>query len=370
MKNIPTENDLKNFALKFDNEIAKPLINAGFNNYNVFDILNINRQELRHSDFLAFLFDPSKSGDIGRQFLKNFLALLTKEVNSGLDFYTMLYGNIENVNVNREVFIEDGRIDILIDMEISKEKSEKLLIAIENKVDSTEHDNQLTKYKTFLFSQKYESYKKILLLLSPAKTNPKSDREWHAIDYSLIYKALDTIDTDDADNKIKILIDDYKQKIRSEFKMDINDELKQQAIEIYVNNRKVLDFIFENKPDWREETAKIIRKCLVKKGAVLESENQNVHIAFTSDEIKNYQKYYFQINIDNMSFYFQNSNCRLCKVEWLFGNRQDSLAEAKRFENEYIFDSEKLNEACQRLIDRIFEPDGLIDKCVKKVKLI
>ena len=45
------EQQLQNFVLTFESEIVLPLVSAGFerNKYNVFDILNINRQELRHS---------------------------------------------------------------------------------------------------------------------------------------------------------------------------------------------------------------------------------------------------------------------------------------------------------------------------------
>lgn len=364
-----TKEELKNFALNFDNEITKPLIKAGFDKYNIFDILNINRQELRHSDFLAFLFDPNKSGEIGRQFLKSFLALLAKEVNSDIDFYTMLYGNIENVDVSREVFVKDGRIDILIDLEISKDKTEKIIIAIENKVDSEEHGNQLTNYEDFLFSAKYSKHKKIMLLLSPKKIAPKKDNNWKAIDYFLIYQALDRVGIEDADTTIKTLINDYKQKIRREFEMDINDELKQQAIEIYKNNRKIFDFIYESKPDWREETAKIIRSLLTQSGAKLQSESQNVYIAFTTDALKDYNDYFFQINLNNMSFCFMKDiTHQQCKVQWLFGSNQESGDEAKRFEKEYVFDLEELNKQCNLIIYRIFEANGIIAKCLASLK--
>ena len=89
MVQIPTEKELQDFALKFDNEIVRPLVNAGFAKYNIFDILNINRQELRHSDFLAFLLDPNKSGEIGLQFLRNFLTVLAKDIAPQLSFFNM-----------------------------------------------------------------------------------------------------------------------------------------------------------------------------------------------------------------------------------------------------------------------------------------
>ena len=38
MAQIPTEEELQNFALNFENKIVRPLVSAGFNKYNIFDI--------------------------------------------------------------------------------------------------------------------------------------------------------------------------------------------------------------------------------------------------------------------------------------------------------------------------------------------
>ena len=56
MAQTPTLNELQEFALNFDKNIKQPLVQAGYDSCNIFDILNIKRRELSHSDFLAFLF--------------------------------------------------------------------------------------------------------------------------------------------------------------------------------------------------------------------------------------------------------------------------------------------------------------------------
>ena len=210
MAQIPTEEELQNFALNFENKIVRPLVSAGFNKYNIFDILNIGRQELRHSDFLAFLLDPSKSGQIGEQFLRNFITLLAKNIASDLNFFDMLYGNIDKVNVYREVAVKDGRIDILFDFEITRDKTQKIVVAIENKVDSDQHDNQLEKYKNFLCSGKYKDHKKVMLYLTPNKAG-SGYVDWLEIDYKFIFDVLQKVNIDNADNTIKTLVEDYKK---------------------------------------------------------------------------------------------------------------------------------------------------------------
>lgn len=366
MTPIPTEKELQDFALRFDNAITRPLVNAGFAKYNVFDILNINRQELRHSDFLAFLLDPSKSGEIGSQFLQSFLTLLAKDIVSQLDFFNMLYGNVEKVNVSREVAVKNGRIDILIDLEITKGNRQQIVIAIENKVDTGEHDNQLGKYKEFLSSGRYKDHTKVMLYLSPDKSEP-SDNDWTAIDYEFIYTVLNRIDMETADITIKTLVNDYKKTIRSEFNMTNDDELKRQAIEIYKKNRQVLDFIYNSKPDWVKETAKIIRAYLKEHGAELESDNQNVNIVFRTKELATY-KGYLQICIDEMSLLFINDNGkRMCKKQWLFGDSQKSAEAVKRYQ-ELVFDTAQLKADCTQMLEQAFANDGVITYCLSTLK--
>ena len=217
---------------------------------------------------MAFLLDPSKSGQIGEQFLRNFITLLAKNIASDLNFFDMLYGNIDKVNVYREVAVKDGRIDILFDFEITRDKTQKIVVAIENKVDSDQHDNQLEKYKNFLCSGKYKDHKKVMLYLTPNKAG-SGYVDWLEIDYKFIFDVLQKVNIDNADNTIKTLVEDYKKVLGREFNMNSEIELKKQALEIYKNNRKVLDFIFESKPNWIQETSKVICKLLEQKGLSL-----------------------------------------------------------------------------------------------------
>ena len=366
---------MQDFALQFDNEITRPLVNAGFAKFNVFDILNINRQELRHSDFLAFLLDPNKSGEIGLQFSRNFLAMLSKDiVPTKLNFFDMFYGNIEKIIVSREVAVKNGRIDILIELEIKKENRRNIVIVIENKVDTGEHDNQLGKYKEFL-CERYKDHTKVMLYLSPDKSEP-SDNDWTAIDYGFIYTVLNRIDTETADNTIKTLINDYKKTIRSEFNMTNDDELTRQAIEIYKKNRKVLDFIYDSKPDWVKETAKIICELLEQKGATIVTlnnkgalvENQkkdSANIMFSIKDIANYSGYYFQICVKDMLLLFiDDTGKRKCNQQWLFEDCRHSIDAVKRYQELVLFDIKRLKEDCAQMIERAFAKDGVIAHCL------
>ena len=287
-----TNDDLQDFALRFEAEIVKPLLLAGFerNKYNVFDILNIGRQELRHSDFLAFLMNPNRSGEVGQHFLQNFLALLSKEnPELHLDFFKVFYGDFEKVIVRREY----QKIDILVEIEI---QNEQYVFAIENKVDAGEQmydDNkdkgQLDKYKKIIDTE-YKKHKPIFLFLSPNKRSP-SESDWTPIDYNLIYSALCRLNLNTADDTVKTLINDYKKMIRSQFEIEDNKELKEEALRIYSENKDIFDFIFDCRPNRVNTTAKIIRDFLHDNGDWIEfnkdkSERQNTYITFTTKELK------------------------------------------------------------------------------------
>ncbi len=378
-----TNEKLLDFALNFDENITRPLVNAGYDKYNVFNILNISRQELRHSDFLSFLFDPSKSGNLGQQFLKNFLILLAKENKaSTLNFFDTLYGNINNVNVYREMAIKDGRIDILIQLELTKDKKQKVVIAIENKVDSDQHDNQLEKYKDYLFKE-YKDYIKIMLYLTPNKAE-SGYNEWAEIDYEFVFKVLNRLETNNIDSTLATLIEDYKKLIRSEFDM-INDnesELKKQALEIYKNNRQILDFIYNMKPNWIKETSKILCNLLEQKGAKIVIENKDgvlveskkkdpVNIMFTISQIGNYKNFYFQISVDEMCLYFRkNSTQNQCPKQRLVGNNKETEKKIDEFKEYAVFDYSKLEAECEAIIDKIFEKEtGSISKALATLKV-
>ncbi len=386
MEQSLTSKDLQDFALNFDEKITRPLVNAGYDRYNVFNILNIKRQELRHSDFLSFLFDPSKSGDIGQQFLKNFLILLAKENKaSTLNFFDTLYGNINNVNVYREMAIKDGRIDILIQLELTKDKKQKVVVAIENKVDADQHGNQLEKYKEYLFKE-YKDYIKIMLYLTPNKAE-SGYNEWAEIDYEFILNVLNRLDTNNIDNTLATLIEDYKKLIRSEFDMmnDNESELKKQALEIYKNNRQILDFIYNMKPNWIKETSKILCNLLEQKGAKIVIENKDgvlveskkkdpVNIMFTINQIENYKNLFFQIDVDKLSLYLvkiiKPGRYEKRLLEHLIGNSQETKAKIEEYKANVLDLLPSLKDESEKIIERIFDKEkGAIPKALATLKV-
>lgn len=386
-----TEIQLQNFVLDFENKVVAFLEKAGFvrNKYNVFDILNIKRQELRHSDFLAFLLNPARSDEIGRQFLQAFLSILAKEnPELKLDFFKIFYGNFESVTVKREY----KNIDILLDVQLS---GKDYIFVIENKVDSGEQfyedkeiKGQLEKYQKII-SVEYRSHTPIFLFLSPDKRQP-SEKDWKAIDYKLIYSALSMVNTDLADNTLKALITDYKKLIRGQFKMETDKKLKEAALKIYNANADIFNFIFENLPNRVKETAEIIREFISSLDWVkLESQRQNAFINFSVNEISNLRadlQIFFQINVNDLSItaYMlgggeqdrirlgvsrKGTSATLAKYEWLVDNNKEKTSQIIDRFNAYLLESDigSIKAILTDLLNNAFGQEGYVYKHSKRI---
>jgi len=387
-----TEKKLQEFVLNFDNEIVAPLVSAGYerNKFNIFNILNISRQELRHSDFLAFLMNPNQSGDIGRQFLQNFLSLLSKENSElRLDFFKMFYCNFDKIVVKREY----ENIDILVDIVIS---NKKFVIVIENKVDSGEQfyddkevKGQLAKYKKIV-DKEFSTHTPIFLFLSPDKHLP-SESEWTSIDYNLIYSALCRINSDKADNTIKTLIEDYKKTIRGQFEMENDEKLREAVLEIYNANKDVFDYIYKNLPNRINATAEIIRNYLGKTDWIdfdsKKNKGQNTYIIFTTKELKALGlNINFQIDVKNMLLYFyivgefeyrtilgitdnKKNYKNIMPQQYMLGNNRNKNKDYIIEHEQLLLENnqEELQTQINDMMQKILAPEGFIYKQSKRI---
>lgn len=147
---VVSYNDDKEALLKFmqDSDCLNDL-SKWTKEFNMFDVLKISRTEIRHSNILGWLLDPNENHGLGDSFLYGIVSKLSHDMDthSTLQF---LSSDLYSFNVYREW----NHIDILL---VSHQ--DKLVIAIENKVGSYEHNSngneksQLITYKEKIQSQ-------------------------------------------------------------------------------------------------------------------------------------------------------------------------------------------------------------------------
>lgn len=210
---------------------------------NIFKILKISSQEIRHSNFLAYLFNPSASHKINDTFLKEFLNHFYKlnrylvQEHTNLSIFDIFLGDFNDAIVYREL----NNIDLLIVSETNK-----LTLCIENKIFASESDHQLTKYREFVLKN-YPDYQNLFIFLDPHGIGPTKD-EWGSITYDTIVDILRKIlNKSELDDKVYLLISDYVSMLKGDILMD--DKLKMICQRIYLEHQEALDLIFEAKPD-------------------------------------------------------------------------------------------------------------------------
>ena len=160
---IPEKDDmtaLKDFLLDID--CLEPL-SEWTGKFNLFDILKISRVEIRHSNMLAWLINPSENHGLGDGVIRGIIQFVTTNMDDQ-DTFDNLLMDCHDFSVQREWH----HIDLL-----AVSESNKFLVCIENKIDSGEHDNQLSRYRQQVIDS-FPGYKHMFVYLSP-EGNESSD---------------------------------------------------------------------------------------------------------------------------------------------------------------------------------------------------
>ena len=237
----------KELLLKWKNDKNIQKIKEFYKTKSFSGILGVDRREMTHSNFLAWIFDDTQSHNLGQFAIKQLLDMLLEYGEEKIDNSLKLYNknnstdlqfdnlykvmmldiyNVENLMVGVERPLVGGRIDIIISMHIRSEKNdiklpEKINIIIENKVDSSEHSNQTSTY--YNYYKKEETYKNdlnLFVFLSPVVTSKLKDKladneHFININYQLISdNILERALTYDISERNKFIITEYLLSLR------------------------------------------------------------------------------------------------------------------------------------------------------------
>ena len=227
-KIIVTEINVREKYRELINDIDFDKLELQLKTPNIFQILGVARTEIRHSNFLGWLLDPNGNHGLGKLFLTKFLrGISTSDVATELDEFEIEELNFNNVEIRREW----KNIDLLLIFD-------SLVICIENKIDSKDHSNQLTKYREIVNSN-FKSKKKVFVYLTPIGELPtdQTEREYYATySYQEIIEQSDRIlkiHGNSLNNGVNQYISDYLTTIKRELMK--NDELNELADKIYKN---------------------------------------------------------------------------------------------------------------------------------------
>lgn len=214
--------------------------------FNVFEALGAVRQEVRHSDFLAFLMNPRQNHGLGDLFVKRLLQEAIAQVDRDHQPVTPIdldLWDLDDIEVRREW----QSIDILVLDELHQ-----FAVIIENKLYSGEHDDQLRRYSQIV-KQHYPGYQVVKLFLTP-EGETASDPNYIAISYTLICQLVEDIVKDretTLGRDVLVLMNHYTEILRRHLVGE--SEIEKLCQQIYRKHQRALDLIYEYRPDQQAE---------------------------------------------------------------------------------------------------------------------
>lgn len=276
---ISDEEALQNFLLDID---CLDELLPWTRRFNLFDILKISRTEIRHSNMLGWLLNPNENHGLGDALLKSILQDVVRADSSRYDVFETLLMDLYSFSVYREW----KNIDLLL---ISN--TERCAIAIENKIGSHEHDNQLARYRKTLEND-YPQYRKIYLYLTPDGEEPSDAENWSTLTYESILESLSELrNSIEMTPDVALVIDNYLDVLRRDIVED--QKLVEVCNKIYAKHKKALDLIFEHKTDSRTQLVEAVRAALTRlsEEGVIEffrEESTNTFLQFYTAKMNDY----------------------------------------------------------------------------------
>lgn len=159
-------------------------IDAAMNVFCPFDAVGMSRQEVRHGHFLKYILDPARPHGFGAECLRAFMRAVASALSSEgfaiapLDVHLM---ELDGASIRREY----QAIDLLVEV-----PQEKLIVAVELKIDATEHSGQLGRYREIV-EREWPDHKRLLLFLTKRGEAASADGVgWHSLSLAPVTEAL------------------------------------------------------------------------------------------------------------------------------------------------------------------------------------
>lgn len=226
-------------------------IGAALDVFCPFDAVGMDRQEIRHGYFLRYILDPQRPHGFSAECLRGFMwaaaaALRDTELSSirPLDVHLM---DLDSAVVEREY----RSIDLLIQI-----PAEKVVIAVELKIDASEHSGQLRRYRSAVAKDFPESdgWRQIFLFLTKRGESPSDiDGEgWQVLPLSAIADMLERITGRGSGHpEARMMLNAYIGMLRRNHLTD--QRMEDLARDLWREHREVLDFLMSRRPDAASE---------------------------------------------------------------------------------------------------------------------
>jgi hypothetical protein len=245
--------------------------------FNIFEAMGVVRQEVRHSDFLAYLLDPRGNHGLRDAFAKRLLqkALASNEASLPISPIDLDLWDLGQARVIRE----EHRIDVLV-----LDDLHHMAVIVENKIGSGEHGGQLRRYREAVLED-YPDWNLICLYLTPEGDEP-SDENYLPVDYGTIYGLVEEL----AESKASVLGADvrtlmvhYAQMLRRHIVSE--SEIADLCRRIYRKHQRALDLIYEHRPDRQADLREFLEGLILEQPTlVLDAGGNKTYTRFIPTE--------------------------------------------------------------------------------------
>lgn len=224
-------------------------LEARLSRFNVFRVLRAAQHEIRHSNMLAWLFDPDESHGLSDLFLRRWLMQVVHNAGpadgagplpSPIEIDAL---SIDYVEVERE---HEG-IDLLVSLKTTRGPT--WVICIENKVESTQHSNQLAKYRSYVERRFWYAERRLFIFLTKNEEDPE-DPSFITSSYTMIERVLGGCIKERKSvirPEPRLLLEQYRELLGEDFVDEGRTALL--ARQIYQKHRKAIDVILKYRED-------------------------------------------------------------------------------------------------------------------------
>lgn len=208
--------------------------------FNPFDVLKVSHAEIRHSNVLAWLFNPQGNHGFGDWFLKSFLiqVCLENETHTTIPLSKLYTMDFSDTVVYREY----KHIDLYLES-----KQNNTVIVIENKIHANESKNQLKQYLTTVETTNTQNETVIIpIFLTLEGDEPSGDERYLIMSHIQMIDILDQAITK-ANDSGKLVVSQfitYYKKTIGDLTVG-NSEIEELARAIYKKHKLALDTIFD-----------------------------------------------------------------------------------------------------------------------------
>lgn len=246
----------------------------GFTKFNVFEALGVARRELHHSSFLAFLLDPSESHGLRELFLRRFLQETVRSaphpVISAIELDAI---DLKDIEIRREY----ENIDIFL-----RDRKNRILVIVENKVGSKQHDDQLERYYVDM-TERHPGHRFLGVYLTASGETSENDN-YVSASYGMVRRLVDELLTRESvlmPPNVRSVLEQYVDLLGRRFMAD--QELRELCESIYRQHRQAIDILHDNRPDPFSRVFTIV-EGLVKESGFTPAESDNVAMRFIPQE--------------------------------------------------------------------------------------